>query len=813
MPAPHPAVLSGAMNLAPGTHLGPYQIIAPLGSGGMGEVYRARDPRLDRNVAIKVLPARLAADVVALHRFERETKALAALAHPNILSIFDVGSERGVTYAVTELLEGQTLRERLSAAPVPWREAARICAAIADGLAAAHARGIVHRDLKPENIFLAEDGRVIVLDFGIAGREPVLDSSLDEAHSTVTLTTQPGTVMGTLGYMSPEQLRGETVGPPSDIFAVGCVLYEMVTARPAFRRNTAAETIAAVLQDEPEPILGVEATRSAPDRLQEILRHCLEKSAARRIASARSLAEALRALESEPDARMIAPMPRASTLPARWRRPAILAAAAAAVAALAWIAIDRARDRDQQIEDARAPIESLAVLPLVNLSSGPEEDYFADGMTEAIIADLAKIGALRVISRTSVMQYKGARKPVAQIARELDVAGVIEGTVLREGDRVRITANLIDAFAERHLWSESYERELRSVLALQREIAQAIAQEIRVALTEPERSRLASGRDAVDPGAYVLYLQGRHHWNKRSESEIQAAIALFDSALARDPSFALAHVGLADAYLMLGDWSVIPITDAKRQVETHARAALAIDPTLGEAHATLAQAHSLMWEWEPARAEFEDAIALSPAYATAYQWYAEYLSAVGRSEESITMLERAASLDPLSLIIHAVAGIVYSSAREPDPGIEHCRKAIAMDSTFVPAHLYLGFGYASAERFPECIATLEHARTLWPDSPAILAGLGYAYGRMGRTTDAGRMIAALDELGRHRYVTSFYEALIRAGLDERREALRLMSKAVDERAAAMKYAKTSPWFDALRDEPEFNDILRRMDLD
>ena len=799
------------MNLAPGTHLGPYQIIAPLGSGGMGEVYRARDPRLDRNVAIKVLPPRLASDAVALHRFERETKALAALAHPNILSIFDVGSERGVTYAVTELLEGQTLRERLIAAPVPWREAARTCAAIADGLAAAHARGIVHRDLKPENVFLAEDGRVIVLDFGIAGREPPLDSSSDKALSTVTLTTQPGTVMGTLGYMSPEQLRGETVGPSSDIFALGCVLYETVTGRSAFRRNTAAETIAAVLQDEPEPIL--EATRSVPARLQEILRHCLEKSAARRIASARSLAEALRALESEPDAKTVAQPPRASTPALRWRRLAILAAAAAGVVALAWIAIDRARDRDQQAEVTRAPIESLAVLPLVSLNSGPEEDYFADGMTEAIIADLAKIGALRVISRTSVMQYKGARKPVAQIARELDVAGVIEGTVLREGDRVRITANLIDASAERHLWSESYERELRSVLALQREIAQAIAQEIRVALTEPERSRLASDRAAVDPDAYVLYLQGRHHWNKRSESEIQAAIALFDSALARDSSFALAHVGLADAYLMLGDWSVIPITDAKRQVETHARAALAIDPTLGEAHTTLAQAHSLMWEWEQARAEFEKAIALSPAYATAYQWYAEHLAAVGRSQESIAMLERAASLDPLSLIIHAVAGIVYTSARDPDPGIEHCRKAIAMDSTFVPAHLYLGFGYAGAERFPECIATLEHARTLWPDSPAIIAGLGYAYGRMGRTTDAGRMIAALDELGRRRYVTSFYEALIRAGLDERRETLRLLSKAVDERAAAMKYAKTSPWFDALRDEPEFNDILRRMDLD
>jgi serine/threonine-protein kinase len=802
------------MTLAPRTQLGPYRIVAPLGAGGMGEVYRARDPRLERDVAIKVLPTRLAADATALRRFERETKALAALAHPNILSIFDVGTERGVTYAVTELLVGETLRDRLARGVMPWREAAAIGAAIAEGLAAAHARGIVHRDLKPENIFLAEDGRVIVLDFGIAGREPALEPSSDPSLATLTAATLPGTVMGTLGYMSPEQLRGENVGPTADIFALGCVLYEMVTARPAFRRHTAAETIAAVLHDEPEAIARFEAARAAPDRLERLLRRCLEKSPVQRSASARELADALKVLAHDTDSGGVASEPRASRLSARWRRSAALAAAAVVIlTGLAWIAIEMLRDRDRRSETTRAPIESLAVLPLESLNRELGEDYFADGMTEAIIADLAKIGALRVISRTSVMRYKGVRKPVSEIARELDVAGVIEGTVLREGDRVRITANLIDASAERHVWSESYEREMRSVLALQREIAQAIAQEIRVALTEPERTRLASAGAAVDPEAYVLYLQGRHYWNKRSEPEIRKAIALFDSALARDSSFALAHVGLADAYLMLGDWSIIPITEAKEHVESHARTALEMDPTLGEAYAALAQVHSLMWDWETSSREFEKAIALSPAYASAQQWYAEHLAAIGRTDEAIAMYERAVSLDPLSLIIHAVGGIVYSAARQPERGIEHCQKAIAIDSTFVPARLYLGISHITADRFADAIATLEQARPLWPDSPAILAGLGYSYARAGREPDAREMIAAIQALGRQRYVTSFYEGLVRAGLDERREALRLLSQAVDERAAAMKYILKSSWFDNLRAEPEYVEIVRRMGLD
>jgi len=442
----------------------------------MGEVYRAQDIRLGREVAVKVLPAAFSADPDRLRRFEQEARAASALNHPNILTIHDIGTHGGAPHVVSELLEGNTLRERLDGSALPVRKATDYAIQIANGLAAAHEKGIVHRDLKPENLFVTKDGRVKILDFGLAKlTRPEAASGPQTQVPTVTAGTEPGVVMGTVGYMSPEQVRGHPADQRSDIFSFGAILYEMVTGRRAFQRDTAAETMTAILKEEPSGLSEVSA-RVAP-ALERIVQHCLEKAPEERFQSARDLAFALRDALSESATSKA--LPAAPRFRFRLGVPFVLAASLLAAVVLWLLWRDVGGFRGRSLSQAGAPqIQSLAVLPFQNLSRDPEQEYFADGMTEALIADLAKIRALRVISRTSAMQYKDVKKPLPQIARELNVEAVVEGSVLRSGDRVRITAQLIHAPTDRHLWADSYERDLKDVLALQSEVARAIAQEI-----------------------------------------------------------------------------------------------------------------------------------------------------------------------------------------------------------------------------------------------------------------------------------------------------------------------------------------------
>jgi TolB-like protein len=493
-----------------GRTLGHYRIVEKIGAGGMGEVYRAHDERLDREVAIKVLHQDVAQDVDRLARFEREAKAVAKLAHPNILEIWDFGTDEGVTYAVTELLEGENLSQRIPSNGMGWQKAAEIGASVADGLAVAHGKGIVHRDLKPENVFVTADGRVKILDFGLAQvKVPV-----DKEAETETLTpagTVPGTVMGTVGYMSPEQVRGNPADARSDIFSLGCVLYEMLTGKIAFARESTADTQAAILKEEPPALTAVDV--AVPAELDRTARRCLEKNPEARFQSASDLAFALRSIASDTDAVRPGPAPVA---PRRRRGRLWAAAAAAVVVGTAAVVLNVVGLRSRPVGTAsRAPIRSLAVLPLENLSGDAEQEYFVDGMTEALIADLAQIEALKVISRTSAMRYKNTDKPLPQIARELNVDGIVEGSVLRAGERVRITAQLIHASTDRHVWAKSYERDLEDILSLQKEVARAVSTEIRVRVTEPEHDRLLeAGR--LNPEAYENYLRGRWFWNHRA---------------------------------------------------------------------------------------------------------------------------------------------------------------------------------------------------------------------------------------------------------------------------------------------------------
>ncbi|MGH9316238.1 MAG: protein kinase domain-containing protein [Thermoanaerobaculia bacterium] len=797
------------MTLAVGTRLGPYEILAPLGAGGMGEVYRARDTRLGRDVAIKVLPEAVSADRDRLGRFEREARAASALNHPNILTIHDVGSVDGGPYVVSELLEGETLRQRLAAGPLSARKAVDFGIQIAHGLAAAHERGIVHRDLKPENVFVTGDGRVKILDFGLAkligpeAGKPAATGALTEE-----LGTRPGVVMGTVGYMSPEQVRGEPADARSDFFAFGSVLYEMLTRRRAFRGDNSVETMNAILKEEPP-----EPSRQRPDvtpALDRVVRRCLEKSPSERFQSARDLGFALEEASTAASAAAAA-QPRAGGRP-RARLALALGAGLLLLAVLLAVNVRGLRDRLRAGAPA-GPIQSLAVLPLENFSRDPEQEFFADGMTEELITHLAQIGALRVSSRTSAMRYKGTQKSVPEIARELNVDAVIEGSVLRVGSRVRITAQLIGAATDKHLWAQSYERDLRDVLALQGEVARAIAGEIGVTLTPQERSRLTS-KKTVNPEAYEAYLKGRYHWDRGTAAGVQKSLEDFQQAAEKQPDFALAYAGIADAYnrLAASSINVLSPKEAFPKSKAAAMRAVELDPTLGEPYVSLAWDNFVFdRDFTTAESQYRRALELNPSYPDAHQSYASFLSRMGRFDEAIREAKRGQELDPISPEANLDVGFALHAARRDDEAIPWFRRVLDMDPSFLRAHWALGLALVQKGRYEEAIAELQKAVEL-SGGGVILGSLGYAYAVAGRRAQALEIVEKLKEGSRERYVPPAAVALVFAGLGEKDQAMLWLEKAYEERDPWATDLKTQPMFDSLRSDPRFLDLLRRVGL-
>jgi eukaryotic-like serine/threonine-protein kinase len=783
-----------------GQTLGHYRILEEIGAGGMGVVYRAHDLRLERDVALKVLPVGALGDEGARRRFRKEALTLSKLSHPNIAMIFDFDTQQGTDFLVTEYIPGITLDARFGHGFLPEKEAVPLGLQLAEGLAAAHERGVVHRDLKPSNLRITSDGRLKILDFGIAQLLPGGEEAL-----TQTLTEGQG-ITGTLPYMAPEQLQGNAVDVRTDIYAAGAVLYEMITGTRPFEAKLSTALVADITHKPPIPP-GRLNPKLSP-KLEDIILKCLEKDPENRYQSAKELALDLRRMTSSASSAGV-------IVPVRAGKKWVWAFAMVGAAALATLVlmfswnVGGVRERLLGTEDQA--IRSIAVLPLENLSRDTEQEYFADGMTEELITELSKIETLRVISRTSVMQYKTTKKTMPEIARELNVDGVIEGSVMRSGDRVRISAQLIRAATDQHVWADSYERNFGDVLSLQSEIARDIAQQVKLTVTPDQQKRLSSVPQ-VNPEAHDAYLRGRYYTAKGTEDGLARGKEYFEQAIRLDPNYAPAYVGLAYYFVVAEEFFLSP-KDSMPAAKAAAQQAVELDNTLSEAHSQLAFAYyGYDWNWAGAEAELQRAIQLDPNNASAHAVYGNYLVSMGRFQEGVAEARRSVELDPLSLDNNVTLGATLVQSRRTQEGIEQLRKTIDMDPNYFFAYMNLAFAYEQSGRFEDAVTALEKARRLEPRNADVLGSLGQAYALAGKRREALQVLAKLKEWSKVRYVPAYRIAATYVGLRDHNQGLLWLNKAYRDRTLFMTFLKADSWLDPLRSDPRFQELMRRVGL-
>jgi len=783
-----------------GERLGHFRIVEKIGAGGMGVVYRAHDEQLDRDVAIKVLPAGSFRDPSARARLLREARTASKLNHPHICTIHEVGEADGQAYIAMELVEGQTLSARLAGGALPLEQVLRYGLQLADAVAHAHERGIIHRDLKSANVIITPEGRAKVLDFGLAKR--LSGEEVTEATTqTMDSLTGPGAVVGTLAYMAPEQLRGQPADARSDVWALGVVLYEMAAGQRPFQGQTGFELSSAILSQAPPPLPpGPEG--ALPAELGAVVERCLEKEPAQRYQRSDEVRAALEAVQSG------GPLPAWPAWKYALSRRRWLALAGALAAVLAVVgALDVGGLRRRLLGGAAPKFDSLAVLPLANLSGNPEQDYLAEGIHEALITDLAKLSGLRrVIARASVMGYQKTDKPVRQVARELGVNAVITGAVQREGGRVRITAQLINPATGEQLWANRYERELRDVLSLEGEIVTAITREIRVQLTPQEKARLASARP-VNPEAHEAYLKGKFYINKSMPEGIEKGLAYFRQAIEKDPTHPLPYAMLALAYDTIGH-SERPLPDAFEKSKAAVQKALELDETLPEAHEALAEIklYSDWGDWTGTGQAFQRSLQLNPNLAEAHRNYSWYLFLTG-NPEALAEMRRGQELDPLTPQWTADLGYQYWSLGQYEKAIEEAKKSVELDPGFSFGLWVLGEIYADKGMYKEAIATHQKASAL---SPVWRWALGRTYALAGRKDEA-RKIAA--EVAKNPLsIDTWGLAELYAGLGDKDEAFRWLEAAYKIRWNWMPWIRQVPPFKPLRGDPRFEDLVRRMNL-
>jgi serine/threonine protein kinase/tetratricopeptide (TPR) repeat protein len=796
------ALLQRRYEWTPGQRVGRYEIASRLGSGGMGEVYLAHDTLLDRQIALKRLPAQFTGDADRVRRFEREARAASTLNHPNIVTVHEIGREGSSQFLATEFIDGETLRQRTAREPMKLEEALAVAAQIASALAAAHAAGVVHRDIKPENVMLRRDRIAKVLDFGLA-KPPARTYADSIANLTI-----PGLIMGTARYMSPEQVRGHDVDHRTDIWSLGVLLYELVAGRVPFDGETPSDVIVSILERELTPLTRYTAV---PRKLERMIAKALQKDRDKRYSTADEMGDDLRDLIREMEIEAHTgrssrdEKPPAIASGRKYRRAWTLSLATfALLAVLAVTGYFRyARARGEAID-------SVAVLPFANVDRDPNTEHLVEGISDGIINSLSRLPNLKVISLNSVVRYKERPVDPRSVGNELKVRAVLMGRLMRRGDQLTISTELVDARDDRRLWGHRYERKLADILGVQDQIAADIAERLRRPLSGEDRRQLAKYH-TDNSDAYELYLKARYLFDRRTRGGVKQSIEYLQQAIGKDPNYALAHAGLANS-LTPSDL-VLPPRATMVQAKAAAKRALELDDTLAEAHT--AQARVLLfydWNGPAAEAELKRAIELNPKYAEAHHMHSHYLMSLGQIEPSIAAAERALRIDPLDILLNVHMGWTLLYARRYGDAIEQLRKTVALDPGFFQSQHLLGRAYALNGSYGEALVAYRKAMDLEGGGYDTLVSLGHLYAAWGKRTEANAALGQVKKLYQQKTVSAYDVAVIYASLGETDPAIEWLEKAFDERTGGLLLLRAEPLLDPLRTDPRFVALVEKVDL-
>ena len=798
-----------------GTTISHYQIELRLGGGGMGVVYRARDLKLGRNVALKFLPPSLVSDRQALERFQREARTASGLNHPNICTIHEIDEWEGQPFIVMELLEGQTLKQLVTGRPLAMGPLLDIAIQVVDGLNAAHELGIIHRDLKPANIFLTRRDQAKILDFGLAKLVAIHQGVVEDVGPSSMPTidkhdlTSTGVSLGTVAYMSPEQARGEDLDARSDLFSLGAVLYEMATGRSAFTGATTAVTFEAILNRTPLPV-----TRINPELVPDvgwIVSKLLEKDRKLRYQSAAELRADLKRVKRDTES---AGVPSLTAQPERPKAKRLHKGlvAGVAVALLLLLALAMApRAWLKRMVAGGGQIHSMAVLPFINSSSDPNIEYVADGVTDGVISSLSRMPELRVMARSTVFSYKGHEVNAQKVGKELNVDAVLMGRVSQRSNMISIQVDLVNVADGSELWGDQYNRNMADLLTVQGDIAKEIYSNLRPRLTGEEAQGL--GKHATEnPEAYQAYLQGLFYWNKWTEDGFKKASNYFTQAVTLDPNFALAHAGLADTYTFMGDSGYVAPREVWQKAKDAATQAVRMGDSLPETHISLALVReNYDWDWAGAEAEFQKAIQLNPNSAAAHNWYGDCLTKLGRFEEARQELKKAQELDPLSMLINTTVGRQLYFSRQYPSAIEQLQKALQMDQNFVPAQHAIEAAYAQNGMYKDAVAERQKVLTL-SGNPDLAAAIGADYAQSGYTGVMQSWLDGLKEVSKRGYVSAYDIAEIYARIGQKTQALVWLEQAFNQRDSKLTYIRVEPAFDQMRSDAQFQQIAQRLGM-